>query len=174
MIEAVKSALTGQFEASLTMLEDALRQCPDDRWETPVGDFPFWHAAYHALFYTDLYLTQNLDSFTPQEFHRENYQYFGQLPPPECTPFVASIPYSRETLLEYTSHCLQKASEAIAQETVESLNGPCGFWWYSLPRLEFHLNNIRHVQHHAAQLSLRLRRDADIDVAWVGRRTREG
>ena len=36
-------------------------------------------------------------------------------------------------------------------------------------RAELHLYNIRHIQHHAAQLILRLRLDTDVDIPWVGR-----
>ena len=33
---------------------------------------------------------------------------------------------------------------------------------------EFLLNNLRHVQHHAGQLALLLRRRADVGVEWLG------
>ena len=63
---------------------------------------------------------------------------------------------------EYVTHAL------LINGGQESLAGPSGFWWYKIPRGEFHLNNIRHVQHHASQLSLRLRRAAGIQTHWVG------
>ena len=44
----------------------------------------------------------------------------------------------------------------------------CGFPWYKIPKLDHQINNIRHVQHHAALLSGRLRRAEGIDVLWVG------
>ena len=60
-----------------------------------------------------------------------------------------------------------KATESVAAETPETLEGPSGFWWYKIPRAEFHLNNIRHVQHHAAQMSLCLRTSAGSEIDWV-------
>ena len=38
---------------------------------------------------------------------------------------------------------------------------------------ELYVFIIRHVQHHAAQLILRLRLDADLDVPWIGAGWRE-
>jgi hypothetical protein len=43
----------------------------------------------------------------------------------------------------------------------------CGFPWYQMPKLEHQIVNIRHIQHHAAALSTRLRRSAGIDIDWV-------
>jgi hypothetical protein len=38
-----------------------------------------------------------------------------------------------------------------------------------MPTLEHQIVNIRHIQHHAAALSSRLRRSAGIGVNWVGK-----
>ncbi len=64
-------------------------------------------------------------------------------------------------------HCRSKATEVIAAETADSLNSRCGFDWLPIPRAELHVCNIRHIQHHAAQLILRLRIDVDEDFRWV-------
>ena len=168
MIQSFKNALVDQFHAALSMLNESISECPAEAWEGNVGNFPFWHVAYHVLFYADLYLSADAESFQPPGFHRENYQYFGRLPEPPHATVVADVPYDRATILEYLEHCRKKVSDAIAAETSESLQGPSGFWWYKIPRAEFHLNNIRHIQHHAAQLSLYLRKSAGVEVGWVG------
>jgi hypothetical protein len=81
---------------------------------------------------------------------------------------VADPPLSRETLLKYVAHCRDKALQSVDAETNESLKGPCGFWWYKIPRGEFHLNNIRHLQHHTGQLVSHLRATSDIGIEWNG------
>jgi hypothetical protein len=43
----------------------------------------------------------------------------------------------------------------------------------SLSRAELHIYNIRHIQHHAGQLSLRLRLETGEGVDWVGSGWRE-
>ena len=168
MLELFKKSLQGQFEAALSMLGACVSQCPDDKWEDRVGSYPFWHVAYHALFYADLYLSRDHAAFEPRPFYREDYQYFGKRPSPPHEPVVADVVYDRATLAGYVAFCRNKAAQTIAAETDESLAGPSGFWWYQIGRAEFHLNNVRHVQHHAAQMSLSLRNSAGIGIDWVG------
>ena len=166
MIELIRQSLTRQFEAALSMLHNSLVDCPPNQWEQPVGAYPFWHAAYHCLFYLDLYLSPSEAAFAPQPFHRHEYQYFDVNPEGESV--TADEPYDKETLLRYATHCRKKLEQVMASEMEQSLEGPSGFWWYPIPRAEFHVNNIRHVQHHAAQLSLHVRRTAGVQVPWSG------
>ena len=173
MIELLKQALVGQFDAALSMMHDSVKRCPADQWEQSVGNFPFWHVAYHLLFYVDLYLSRDEHSFRPQGLHRENYQFFGQLPWPPHEEVKADVPLEKTAILEYIQHCREKAVKSIESETAESLQGPSGFSWYPISRVEFHINNIRHVQHHAAQMSLALRRSVGLNVGWVGTGFRE-
>jgi hypothetical protein len=172
MLDIVKRSLLHQYEAALSTLRLCLEQCPDDKWHGRVGNFPFWHVAYHALYYGDFYLSPNADAFEPQEFHRENYQYFDRNPQNE--PVVADVPYERDVLLGYAEHCRNKATTAMAAETEETLAGPSGFSWYEVPRAEFWIINQRHVHHHAAQLSLYLRNAAGIGIEWVSSGWRAG
>lgn len=168
MIEIFKKSLISQFGAALSTLSECVKQCPPEHWQGHVGNHAFWHVAYHTLFYTDLYLSRDEKSFEAPSLYREDYHFFGQRPWPPYEPVVADNPYDKDVILEYVEICRRKASSTIAAETPESLAGPCGFWWYEICRAEFHLNNIRHVQHHAAQMSLFLRKTADIAIDWVG------
>src|SRR5581483_1312265 len=52
-----------QFAAALQMLRSAVKACPDDLWDDRTQGTPFWHLAYHALFYADFYLSDNADAF---------------------------------------------------------------------------------------------------------------
>ncbi len=62
---------------------------------------------------------------------------------------------------------------SLAKETDDTLRGENGFSWHKISRGELHVYNIRHIQHHAAQLSLRLRLNADIDIPWVSHAWKE-
>jgi len=75
-------------------------------------------------------------------------------------------PYSKAQVLEYWSfvdHAVDGAVDLLDLESPES-----GFSWYTMSKLEHQLVNIRHVQHHSAQLADRLRSAADIGITWVG------
>lgn len=166
MIELVRESYSRQFEAVLCHLRNAIVHCPADQWEQPIGDYPFWQVAYHALFYLDFYLSPREADFVPQHFHRPDYEHFGFNE--EGQPCTAEVLYEKDVLLEYVQHCRIKISQIVQAETAESLAGPSGFWWYKIPRGEFHLNNIRHIQHHASQLSLHLRRHVETKIDWIG------
>ena len=156
-----------QYLAALEMLKGAVVKCPDNMWDDVDRKNRFWHVAYHTLFYTDLYLSRDEASFQAHRCHREHYQFFGQLPWPPHEAIVADQPIPRDDILDYIEHCRQKAADIISAETAESLAGPPGFWWYEIPRAEFHLNNLRHIQHHGAQMGLSLRRAEGVAIDWV-------
>jgi len=48
-----------------------------------------------------------------------------------------------------------------------SLNEQSGFEWYAFSRLELHLMNIRHIQHHTAELIERLKIKGITGFTWA-------
>lgn len=163
-------AISNQFAASIKMVRDAIELCPNNLWDDRTDGTPFWHIAYHTLFYCDLYLSDNLESYKARDFHVDNYHFlpgdyseigFGVVTTPDD-------PYSKAELLEYAGHCQEKCRVVLESLTDERVAERCGFWWYDLNVGEFLLNNLRHTQHHGAQLALILRRRADLGVEWVG------
>lgn len=160
-----------QMAAAIQLLRAAVEACPDDLWDDRTEGTPYWHMAYHALFFTDLYLTDNLESFQAQSWQADkshflpgDYQEFaGIVTTPEKS-------YTREQLVEYADHCLRKCDACFKKLTDERALERCGFWWYELNAGEFLLNNLRHTQHHAGQLIVLLRRHSDIGIEWLGTR----
>jgi hypothetical protein len=57
MLDYVQKILTGQFEASLGMLNDCIQNYPPRHWDGRIAKYPFWHVAYHTLCFVDLYLS---------------------------------------------------------------------------------------------------------------------
>jgi hypothetical protein len=74
--------------------------------------------------------------------------------------------YEKAWIKIYLQFCRKKAVDVAHAETAESLASPAGFPRQSFSRAELHVHNIRHIQHHAAQLSMRLRIDSQQDVPW--------
>lgn len=160
-----------QFAAAIQMTRSAVQDCPDELWDDRSEGSPFWHLAYHALYFADLYLSDDEESFRPPAWHVDK----SHLLPGDYEDFAGIITtpesvHTRERLLDYADHCLAKSQETFARLTDERALERCGFWWYELNVGEFLLNNLRHVQHHAGQLSLLLRRRADVGVDWLGTR----
>ena len=161
------NAIASQYHASLAMLRKAVETCSDDLWDGSVGRHPFWLIAYHAMYYTDLYLVGNLESFERPEFGRENEQYMGKLPFPPHDTIEPGEPYTKEQLLNFETRCRQRVDEVIPAETPESLAAPVDLEWIPFSRFELHLYNIRHIQHHVAQLSLELKFQTGTGVDWI-------
>jgi hypothetical protein len=135
-------------------------------WNCRVGNLAFCQVAFHALFFTDFYLGgPNEDAFRGQPFHRENGPIFRDYE--ELEERVQVLLYDKPAIKAYLMHCREKASQAIRAESDESLRAPCGFARKPFSRAELYVLNIRHLQHHVAQLSLRLRLDANESVSWV-------
>lgn len=162
MIDYLKKILTGQFEASLAMLNQCIQACPPDHWEGRIANQTFRQIAYHALFFVDLYLSPAEDAFQLRDVHT--------LGGDEREP-VPSTGLSRDETLSYLAVCRQKALEVLTSETPESLERPSGYSWLPFSRGELHLYNLRHVQHHAGQLSVYLRRIDNVPdpkaLRWV-------
>jgi hypothetical protein len=171
MLDVFKQLIANQFEGVLCMLAACVQRCPDDRWNEPVANLKFCQAVFHALFYTDVYLGRNYASLRDQPFHREHAAVFGDYEEREDRPPQAL--YDKPFITAYLQHCRAKAARVIADETAESLARRPGFDWLPCPRAEVHVYNIRHVHHHAAQLSLRLRLDTGDGIPWVGSGWRE-
>lgn len=170
MIESHWQAVIGrQFAAAIQMLRAAVESCPEDLWDDRTEGTPFWHLAYHALYYTDFYLSDDAGSFQPPEFHVDKAQllpgdyeeYFGMVNTPKSG-------FTKPQLLDYAGHCLRKCEQTFSKLTGDRALERCGFAWYELNMGEFLLNNLRHTQHHTGQLVLLLRRRAGIGAPWLG------
>jgi hypothetical protein len=171
MSDALRPILKSQYHASLAMLRDAIVKCPGNVWLAAGHTNAFWQIAYHVLFYTHLYLHRDEGSFRPWGGHQPNVQHPSGLKgrrdvDSQLPPFPD--PYSKEQVLEFWD-----LTDGMVDGAVESLDleaADCGFWWYRMGKLEHQFVNIRHVQHHTAQLADRLRAAADLGVPWVGSR----
>jgi hypothetical protein len=172
MRQIVTDAIAGQFEAALCMLEACVARCPEAMWNGPVGNLKFCQVAFHALFFADYYLEPVESEFRQQAYHRDHREFFRDYEELEDRP--QQHVYDKTPVLDYVAHCRRKLAERLATETEATLAAPCGFARRGgISRAELYLLNTRHLQHHAAQLSLRLRLDAGVEIPWVGSRWRE-
>ena len=161
-----KQAILSQYLAALEMLKQAVNKCPASLWNDPNDRNKFWHIAYHALFYTHLYLQVSEQEFKPWSQHRDQYQFMGPLPwPPHDLPKIGA-PYTKEEVLSFLAFCVQAVRDKVAILNLEA--DTSGFSWLPFGKLELQIYNIRHLQHHAAELMERLGEREKIDIDWVG------
>ena len=171
----LRAALKEQYHAGLAMLRQCVERCPDDMWLEGTHPRPYWRIAFHAAFFTHIYLGQDEavfnDSFprapsvVVKSLGAEGWKQCGEVEPyelPEGAPPVSQI-----ELLEYLTYI-----ERLVDSTVDALDldtDQSGFSWYkNMSKLSHQLLNLRHIQGHVGQLSeLLMARDIDID--WVSK-----
>lgn len=156
MNTTIRESLWKQFGASIDMLENAINLCTDELWD----DKKFWYSSYHCLFWLDYYLTLEPNSFTPPSpFTLSEFDPSGALP---------DRVYSKSELLSYLQHNRNKCHNLIASMTDEVANSRWINEYKDFSVFEITLYNMRHVQHHAAQLNLLLRQGINNAPNWVG------
>jgi hypothetical protein len=166
MITALKESLWKQFGASIDMLKNAIILWPEAYWHTHKK---FFYNAYHCLVFLDYYLTipyKTFSSALPFTIAEP-----GDIIKDAIDDVIPDRVYSKIELLEYLQASREKCHNLIAGLTAAKLEERWiedpGNMNYSV--LELLLYNMRHVQHHAAQLNLLLRQKIDNAPGWVPR-----
>lgn len=178
METVVGTALWRQFGAAIDTLENALLACPDSLWEARLWNTPpppwfpaqfaeFWYVTFHALVWLDLYLAgvPEVEFAPPAPFPQ------GEIDSIEAMP---EQPYTREELHTYLVSLRQKCHTQFLQLSDEQARRPVEYPWSKgqpMSYLELQLYNLRHLQEHAAQLSLFLGQHAipSANLEWVAR-----
>jgi len=159
--ELLKTVIWNQFGAAIDMLENAMRSCPDALWSDRSRRPEFWYVAFHTAFWLDAYLSDTDQGFSPPApFTTDEFDPAGLMP---------DRVYGKDELFAYLAHGREKCRASIAGLTDARAAERCVFTWRESSRLELLLYNMRHVQHHAAQLNLILRQQTDSAPNWVSR-----
>ena len=167
MLSIFQDLVSNQFQAALNTLKRCVDQCPDELWQKPVVNNPFSQSVFHCLFFTDLYLCLNIEKQPKQDFHKNHADIFADYEQLEDGNPVGT--YEKSFINDYLEFCLERVDRTVkAEDEDELFTTFAGFPWLShLRRAEVHLYNIRHIQHHAAQLVAVLRKEAGIEIGWV-------
>ena len=181
MDTSMNAALWWQFGAAIDMLDKALTACPEALWQERLWPIPadqllapefaaFWYVGYHALFWLDFYLTGSKEGFAPPApITLAEFDPAGALP---------ERPYTKDELRAYLAYTRRKGQTTLVTLTDERARQSLDFPWahgQPVSFLELQLYNLRHVQEHAAQLSLFLGQHAiSVGPSWVSRAKDEG
>ena len=160
----IRQSVLGQYRAALDMLTQAVEQCPEDLWFDEGYRNRFWHVAYHATFYTHLYVQPAEGDFRPWSKHVPNSNYLGPRPWTQNERFQIPEPYAKPDVQQYMQLCRCEVERCAPLLRFED---PSEFSWLPFNKLELQFYNIRHLQHHTGQLIERLRTARDIGVEWV-------
>jgi len=165
MDKTTKEILWNQFGASIDMLINAISNCPDDYFIT---NRRFYYLAFHSTIFLDYYSTIPPKDFLP-------LLSFSQKEPDErpkeaIDDLIPDKTYSKQEIVEYLKQSREKCKQIIYALTDEKLterfkegDEPNDM---DYPILEILLYNLRHTQHHTAQLNMLLRQDIDKHMEW--------
>ncbi len=154
-----KTIIWQQFGAAIEMLENAMRACPDELWYDRSRQPEFWYLVFHTLFYLDFYLSEAEAGFMPPAPYT-----LDELDPAGIMP---ERPYTKNEMQTYLEYGRQKCRMRIKVLTDEQVGQRCAFDAPEVTVAELLLYNMRHVQHHTAQLNLILRQTLDTVPRWV-------
>ncbi len=162
MESEVKKSLWFQFGAAIDMLENAINACPQELW---VGKSEFWYKAYHTIFFLDYYLSEPENFHPPKPFTLSEFDEMGRRP---------ERIYSKEELIVYLNYSRDKCFKKIQTFNPESneMRFKNSYRDYSI--FEILIYNLRHIQHHVAQLNLLLRQGNYSVPEWVSRTEKTG
>ena len=150
-----------QLGAAIDMLENAMDACPEELWADRSQQPEFWYLVFHTLFFLDYYLAESPAGFAPPApFTLDELDPAGVLP---------ERPYTKDELRAYLAHGRAKCRAVVAALDDETARQRRTFPSGDFSVAELMLCNLRHVQHHTAQLNLILRQRTDSAPGWVRR-----
>lgn len=156
MHSAIKGELWRQFGASIDMLQNSIEYCPNKVWNS---EKKFWYITYHCLFWLDYYLT-----LAPKEFSPPSPFTLSEFDPSGAMPDRV---YTKDEMMEYLEHSRTKCFKLISRLTDELASSRWVNDYKNYSVFEILLYNMRHVQHHTAQLNLILRQEINDAPKWV-------
>jgi len=165
MTKALHEVLWNQFGASIDMLVNVISHCPDDYFLTHRR---FYYIAFHSAIFLDYYLTVPPNDFSPLLSFTQKEP--ADRPKEAIDDLIPDKIYSKEAIVEYLRQSREKCKGLIESLTEEKLqerftegNEPHDM---DFPILEILLYNLRHTQHHVAQLNMLIRQDIDEHMEW--------
>lgn len=176
MTETFKKCLWANFGAAIDMLINAIELCPDELWNK---ERKFFFLAYHTTIFLDFYLSWPVSGFHPCLPYTIGDE--TAIPRDAIDDVIPERLYDKKEMLDCLAGIREKCKNLIAHATEDSLNarwitdneigmhGLCPRVVKDYTVLEILFYNLRHVQHHVAQLNVILRQHIDRAPDWVAR-----
>ena len=154
-IELVILSISDQYGGGLKMLEDAVKQCPDDIWQDTTGEKIISQIAYHVLYWVDRYLCRNKDE-------GENFKPFLEIKHQKDEKFI----YSKHELLEYLHFDRKRANDWFQELTLDVLTSDSVYDFHGTTILSSLIYDLRHVMLHVGALHVRLNKFLKVPLDW--------
>lgn len=165
MNKSTNTIVWNQFGASIDMLINVVSNCPNNFFEQNPR---FYYIAFHSTIFLDYYLTIPPSNFVPLLAFTQKED--KDRPKESIDDLIPDKVYSKQEVVDYLIKSREKCRQLIDSLTEEKLSErfkegdePNDM---DYPILEILLYNMRHTQHHTAQLNMLLRQDIEKHVGW--------
>ena len=160
MKNLLKNTLLKQYNKTLDILIHVIGKYDETLWLND-SDYrhPAWQLVYHALYYANIYCAPNEKAKVKWPRQIKDYHLFMKTKKQEF-----ASPYSRDDMLAFLEFFRGKIPGYLEHLEPEA---DCWPHWYDENQLEFHINNIRHIQHHTAEVIERADIISKFDYPWI-------
>ena len=131
-----RETIISQYHAALEMLKQSILACPETLWHRPDDLTTFSQVAYHALFFTHLYVQESEEAFSYWSGHRDAYRFEDDM---HTQPAESA---TKATVLEYLAFCQHQVVENVSAMILDAASG---FDWLPFTKFELQLYSIRHI-----------------------------
>lgn len=146
----LKQVLLKQYNKCFGMLLDTIEKCDEGIWfDDQNYHHPAWHVLYHVLFYANIYCSATEAGIEPWPKGKVDYEVLGKTPWPPHEEVIVEETFAKSEIVEFLDFVKGKVPAYLDEMSPEE---DCWPFWYDETQLEFHINNIRHIQHHTAEI----------------------
>jgi hypothetical protein len=159
-----KLVLENQYNKCLNILADAIKKYDEGLWYDDKNyQSPVWRITYHGLFFTNIYCSAVETTIVKWLKERQDYHFLVKKPWPPFEEVVVKDTYTKDELLEFLEF-IRKIVPGYLEDMQPKER--CWPFWYEENQLEFHINNLRHLQHHTAEIIERHNNFSNIQYLW--------
>lgn len=157
---AIRRMLQAQYDKCLKMFDETVAGYTESLWfDADTYQNPAWQVAFHALFFANIYCSPTEDAIVGWPKLRPSYDRLDRNPGAPDRDELVNNPYTQKDIQEFLALIRSQLPHYLEALEPEKQCWPS---WYDEPQLEFHLNNIRHIQHHTAEL---IERRNNVEIA---------
>jgi len=143
-------ALTKQYQKCFNIFRDTISNYDEKLWMNE-NDYktPVWQIAYHAIFCANMYCSAKESGIVKWSKERENYHRFDKMREMRSMNAKNIMPYTKNEILDFMELVNSNVPNYLLQMEPEA---KCWPHWYDETQIEFHMNNLRHIQHHIGEI----------------------
>jgi hypothetical protein len=156
--------LQKQYTKSFSILKKAISIYDETIWLNHVDyKSPAWQIVYHTLFYANIYCSSSENDIVQWNILRTDYHDFRKTHELEKNNIISLVPYTKTEMMEFAIFIEGNIPGYLSKMRPDE---KCWPFWYDESQLEFHINNLRHIQHHIGEIIERHDIKKDMPYIW--------